>query len=444
MSGRADIRGALAALDPAREGAWMHSLVRAWHPWPRSITGNGLRQTLRAIGEHIPLTEHEVPSGTPVLDWTVPKEWTLRAAHITDAAGNRVVDVANHSLHLMGYSAPVRARMPKAALAAHMHTLPEHPDWIPYRTSYYSEQWAFCMRHRDWEALPDGEYDIVVDTELRDGAMSYAECVLAGESSDEVLFSAHACHPGLANDNLSGIVVALRLAQILAGQPRRLTYRFVFAPGTIGAIAWLAQHETVVPRVRHGLVLACVGDAAPPRYKQSRRGDADIDRALARVLGARGHAARVTPFTPYGYDERQYGSPGFNLPVGCFMRSGPAGYPEYHSSADNPDLVRPESLADSLACLLEVVEILEGNGRYVNLSPHGEPQLGRRGLYAAIGGRSDAQDFQMALLWVLNFSDGAHDLLAIAERANLPFALLRQAADALLAADLLAPVEGGA
>jgi aminopeptidase-like protein len=436
--------GVLGAWDAAREGAAMHAWVRAWHPWARSITGAGLRQTLRAIGEQVPLTQHEVPSGTPVLDWTVPREWTVREAYIADADGRRVVDFGAHCLHLMGYSAPVRARLRKAELAEHIFTLPDHPDWIPYRTSYYSARWAFCMRHRDWEALPEGEYEVVIDTGLHDGAMSYAECLLAGERSDEVLISAHACHPGLANDNLSGIVVALRLAQILAEQPRRNTYRFLFAPGTIGAIAWLAQHETVVPRVRHGLVLACVGDAAPPSYKRSRREVADIDRAAARVLGGRGHADRIVPFAPYGYDERQYGSPGFNLPVGCFMRSGPAGYPEYHSSADDPTLVRPEALADSLACLLEMVEILEGNGRYVNLQPHGEPQLGRRGLYGAIGGHSDAQGFQMALLWVLNFSDGAHDLLAIAERAGMPFRMVREAADALLAADLIAPASAEA
>lgn len=439
----AGLRGVPADFDAAREGAWMHRLVEQWLPMPRSITGEGLRETLRAIGAHVPITLHEVSTGTPVLDWTVPREWRLRGARILAPGGRAVVDVAEHPLHLMGYSVPVRARMSKAALADHVFTLPDQPGRIPYRTAYYAERWAFCMRHRDWEALPDADYDVEIDTELFDGALTYGDCVLAGECGDEVLVSAHTCHPGLANDNLSGIVVALRLAQILAVQPRRLTYRFLFAPGTIGAIAWLARHETVIPRVRHGLVLACVGDPAPPRYKQSRRGDAEIDRAAALVLAQRGHADRVAPFTPYGYDERQYGSPGFNLPVGCFMRGGPAGYPEYHTSADDAALVRPEHLADSLACLLEIVGILEGNARYRNTHPRGEPQLGRRGLYGAVGGRSDAEAFQMALLWVLNFSDGGHDLLAIAGRADLPFGLVRQAADALLAAGLLAPPEAG-
>ena len=417
----------------------MLARVRDWYPICRSITGQGVRDTLAGIGEHLPLQVSDVPTGTPVFDWTIPNEWNIREAWITNAQGERVVDFKNHTLHVMSYSAPARARMPLAELRAKCFTLPEHPDWIPYRTSYFKEDWAFCLSQRQLDALPDGEYEVCIDSTLAPGVLNYGECVLPGTTQDEVLISAHCCHPSLANDNLSGIVLAMRLAQLLQQAQLRYTYRFVFAPGTIGAITWLAQHEAHARlHLKHGLILACVGDPADFRYKQSRQGDAAIDRAVAHVLQASGRTHEIQPYIPYGYDERQYGSPGFNLPVGCFMRSGPGGYPEYHSSADNPDLLQPECLGQSLEMLLRVVEVIEGNAAYQNLNPNCEPQLGRRGLYSQTGGLAGRKAAEMGMLWVLNYSDGNHTLLDIATKSDIPFPDIRLAADALLAAGLLA------
>jgi aminopeptidase-like protein len=417
------------------EEAWR--LVERLYPIPRSITGDGVRKTLGILGEHVPIQVHEVPTGTPVLDWTVPNEWNVRAAWIADAEGRRVVDLADHALHLMVHSVPFRGRMSLDDLRPHLHSLPDQPDLIPYRTSYYVERWGFCLRHRDLEALPDGEYEVCVDTTLEDGHLTYGEVVVPGETEDEVLFSAHVCHPQLANDNQSSVALATLLARELAARGTRLTYRFVFVPGTIGAITWLARNEDCADCVRHGLVLAGTGDAGPLSYKRSRRGNATIDRAVEHVFARSGGPYDVEDFWPWGYDERQYCSPGFDLPVGCLMRTPHGRYPEYHTSGDDMELVRPEALADTYRTLREVVGVLEGDGRFRNLSPKGEPQLGRRGLYGSIGGREQ----ELALLWVLNQSDGSATLLDIADRSGMPFAAIRAAADALLEHDLLAPVD---
>ena len=418
-------------------GERMHALVRELYPICRSITGNGLRATLRRLATEIPLTLHEVATGTRVLDWTVPREWNVRDAYVANAAGQRVIDFQRSSLHLLNYSTPVRRRMPLRELRAHLHTIPDQPDWVPYRTSYYKEDWGFCVSQRQLDAIPEGEYDVVIDTTLEPGHLTYGECVIAGRSNEEVLISCHSCHPSLANDNLSGMTVALELARWIGAAPRRLTYRFLFIPGTIGSITWLARNDAATQRIAHGLVLSCVGDRGGFTYKKSRRGNALIDRAVQHVLTRAGTAHRVTEFVPYGYDERQYCSPGFDLPVGCFMRSPNGEFPEYHTSADNPDFVTAASLQESLDRLLSIVEVLEGDLRYRNTNPKGEPQLGRRGLYNPTGGHSRLPGFEMALLWVLNYSDGDHSLLDIAERAGVPFAAIRQAADALVGANLL-------
>ena len=416
----------------------MKALITDLYPICRSITGEGLRETLRRLQRLVPLDIREVASGTQVLDWTVPKEWSIRDAYVADATGKRVIDFKKSSLHVLNYSAPIRKRMPLADLRDHLHTLPDHPDWVPYRTSYYKEAWGFCAAHRVVEALPPGDYDVVIDSTLAPGALSYGELVIPGSTTDEVLISCHACHPSLANDNLSGIAVAVALADVLAALPkRRFTYRFLFIPGTIGSITWLATHPDTIPRIRHGLVLSCVGDGGGFTYKRSRRGNAPVDRAVAHALRHSRAAHTLRDFVPYGYDERQYCSPGFDLPVGCFMRTPNGEYPEYHTSADNLDLVRPAALEESLGVLRAIVAVLEGDGRYRNTSPKGEPQLGRRGLYGSTGGAAHLPGFEFALLWVLNFSDGAHSLLDIAERAGLPFATIRGAADALEAQGLL-------
>jgi len=420
-------------------GEELYKLVAELYPICRSITGDGVRRTLEIVDREIGgLEVHEVPTGTQVLDWTVPREWNVRDAWVADAAGRRVIDFQASNLHLVGYSVPVRATMGLAELKEHLFSLPDQPDWVPWRTSYYAERWGFCASQRLVDGLPQGDYEVCVDTTLADGHLTYGEHLVEGRTDEEVLVSCHVCHPSLANDNLSGIAVATRLARRLAegGRPRH-SYRFLFAPGTIGAITWLAGNEDRLDRVRHGLVLACVGDPGGFTYKRSRRGDAEIDRVVAHVLGRSGRPHQLVDFSPYGYDERQFCSPGFDLPVGSLSRTPYARYPEYHTSADDLDLVGPAQLQESLELCWEVVGVLEANRRYVNLSPKGEPQLGRRGLYGSIGGRSDAEERQMAMLWVLNQSDGAHSLLEVAERSGLPFTLLAEVAATLEEAGLL-------
>ncbi|MGV9361147.1 DUF4910 domain-containing protein [Amycolatopsis sp. NPDC003731] len=418
-----------------RTGAELHALVERLYPICRSITGDGVRQTLDIIGEHIALERHEVPTGTAVLDWTIPQEWNIRDAYVAAPSGERVIDFQELNLHVVGYSVPVRQRMPLSELREHLHTLPDQPSWVPYRTSYYAPAWGFCLAQEKLDALPDGEYDVVIDSTLADGSLTYAEHVVPGRVTDEVIVSCHVCHPSLANDNLAGIAVAISLAQQLALSQPHYTYRFLFMPGTIGSITWLARNASRIDKVRHGLVLACAGDPGSLTYKKSRRDDAEIDRVVQHVLRSREH--RVVDFSPYGYDERQFCSPGFNLGVGSLTRTPYAGYPEYHTSADNPSFVSPAAMEDTLSALLDAFGVLDRNRRYVNLSPYGEPQLGKRGLYDSLGGRSDAKQAQMAMLWVLNLSDGSHSLLDIAERAGLPFDIVDVAARALHDAGLV-------
>ena len=414
------------------------ALVRELYPVCRSITGEGVRRTLARLHEIVPLEVREVPTGTTVFDWEIPREWNVRSASITGPDGNTVVDFADHSLHLVSYSVPFRGRLSLEALRPHLHSLPEHPDWIPYRTSYYTDYWGFCLRHRDLEALAPGEYDVVVDTTLEPGSLSYGEVLLPGRSAREVVVYTHTCHPSLANDNLTGMAVAALLARELQGRELELSWRFVFGPGTIGSLAWLAANEGRLSDIAHGLVIGLLGDPGPLTYKASRRGDAVVDRAARRVLADAFPGARRVDFEPYGYDERQFCSPGFNLPFGRLTRSPNGTYPEYHTSADNPELVGAEYLAESMTALARLGAVLDRNRECLNLSPYGEPQLGKRGLYGSVGGRAPGQ-LQQAMLWVLNLSDGSHDLLAIAERSGLPFPDIEEAAQHLEAAGLLGP-----
>ncbi len=419
--------------------------VEALFPICRSITGPGLRDTLRYIAGQVPLQMHEVPSGTPVLDWEIPKEWIVRGATIRSLDGRRAIDFADNNLHLLQYSVPVDRVVSRSELDRHLHSLPGQPDLIPYRTAYYADTWGFCLSHNERLAMTDAAYRVTIDTSLIAGSLSYGECVVRGQEPGEFLLSVHCCHPSLANDNLSAIAVAIELARALHQRPKpRWTYRFLFIPGTIGAIAWLAANRDAARRVSHGLVLSCLGDPAPPTYKRSRRGDAPIDRYAAHVLSQAGQGDRVLGFVPYGYDERQYCSPGFNLPVGCLMRSPNGTFPEYHTSADNLAFVRGDAMANSLATLARIIELAEADGTWINTCPYGEPQLGRRGLYAKIGGQGSSDGAGSAfdtltLLWVLNLCDGRHSLLDIAERAGKPFGSVAAAACALHEAGLLRP-----
>jgi aminopeptidase-like protein len=424
------------------DGAAMHALATELFPIPRSITGNGVRATLATIGEHVPLQLHEVASGTPVLDWTVPPEWNVQSARLTGPDGSVIADVERSTLALLGYSEPVEATVPLSELRAHLFSLPDRPDWTPYRTSYYRRAWGFCLPHRVLEALPDGDYHVHIVSTLDDGgSLTYGEVFVPGTTDDEILVSTHTCHPSLANDNLSGILVAAALAQrLLALGPRQLGVRFVFVPGTIGAITWLARNRDTVGRIRAGLVLTGLGDRGGFVYKRSRQGGTWTDRVVEHVLAERTEPHRVDDFSPYGYDERQYCSPGFDLPVGRLSRSAHGEYPEYHTSGDDLDFITADSLQGSLDLLTNIFDVFQTDAIYLNTSPYGEPQLGRRGLYRDVGASMNAKAHEMALLWVLGYSDGSHSLLDIAHRSGLPYAQIAAAVSALAEVDLLTKV----
>ncbi|MFZ4661206.1 MAG: DUF4910 domain-containing protein [Caldilineaceae bacterium] len=428
-------------------GQAMYNLMAALYPHCRSITGDGVRHSLRLIGREIPLTCHEVPTGTPVFDWTVPKEWNIRDAYVKNASGEKVIDFQQSNLHVLNYSTPVAARMSLAALKPHLFSLPDQPTCIPYRTSYYRETWGFCLAHNVLEQLEEGDYEVCIDSTLADGHLTYGELVLPGTSNETVLISTHCCHPSLCNDNLSGMVVSTYLAKALlaqsAEQPLRYTYRFLFIPGTIGSLTWLSLHENEIAKIKHGLVVACVGDEGAFTYKKSRQGNAAIDRAVIHTLAQRQQPYQVLDFSPFGYDERQYCSPGFNLPVGSLTRTPHGRFAEYHTSDDNLAFVTPAALGESLATYLAVIALLEQNERYLNCNPKGEPQLGRRGLYSAFGGKKDTKASEMAMLWVLNYADGDHTLLDIAEKSGYSFALITEVAHTLVTHGLLVRKENG-
>jgi len=422
-------------LDDCGIGEEIFALAADMYPVCRSITGNGVRDTLRRLQRHVPLDTHEVPTGTQVFDWTVPREWNIRDAWIKNAAGERVVDFRASNLHVLNYSAPVHARLPLAELKQHIFTLPEQPDVIPYRTSYYAERWGFCMAHNRLMELDDGVYEACIDATLQDGSLTYGEFLHRGETDDEFLFSTHICHPSLANDNCSGLALLTCLAERLARLKTHYSYRFLFVPGTIGAITWLARNSEAVRRIRHGLVVSGVGDGGGPTYKKSRRGDSLIDRAMAHALQRGAPSSSILDFFPYGYDERQYCSPGFNLPVGMFQRSRFGTFPQYHTSDDNLDFIKPAHLAESYRMICAALDIVEIDCRPRNTMPQCEPQLGRRGLYGTVGGPGPGDS--MALLWVLNLADETNSLLDIAERADMPFAVIAEAARRLHASGLL-------
>jgi len=417
-------------------GQQLFDCVADLYPICRSITGDGVRETLSRLSHIVPLTIREIPSGTAIFDWIVPKEWNIRDAYVKDAQGKRVIDFRNSNLHVLNYSKPIREAMSLTELRPHLFTLPDRPEWIPYRTSYYEENWGFCLSQSQLDALPEGEYEIYIDSSLKPGALTYGELLIPGESAEEILVSCHICHPSLANDNLSGIAVATYAARYLQSRSNRYSYRFLFIPATIGSLAWLSQNETTVYRIKHGLVLACLGDSGSLTYKRSRNGDAAIDRAATHVLKQQ-LESEIIDFSPYGYDERQYCSPGFDLPVGRLSRTPYARFPEYHTSADNLNFVRPAQLADSLRACLEIFEVLEHNLVYMNQKPKGEPMLSKYGLYSTVGGSADSPKYRMALLWVLNLSDGQNSLLEIAEQAELPFQEIALAADSLCKHGLL-------
>ena len=408
-------------------GEELVALMRELYPIPRSLTGPGVRDTLAVLARQVPLDVVETPSGTEVFDWTVPREWIVHSAWIEDARKNRVVDFADSPLYVLGYSVPVDEVVSLEQLRAHVYTHAEVDEWVPYRTSYWQEQWGFCMSRRQLESLEEGEYHVLIDADLADGSLTSGELLLGGDTQAEFLLSTYVCHPALANDNLSGVVLLWALGRTLAQQRLRHTYRLLWSPGTLGPLCWLARNRDSLDRIVNGLAVSCVGDPGPLRYKRSRRGDALVDRAAAYVLGREPESV-VTDWQPTGGDERQYCSPGFNLPVGTLSRTPHGLFREYHSSADDLSLVTSAALAASYRAALEIIDIVETNASYRNLSPYGEPQLGRRGLYQSV---PDGTNPEAAYLWLLNLSDGSNDLLSIAKRSGLPFAAVRSAAQTL-------------
>ena len=423
-------------------GRELRALVEELYPICRSITGNGVRKTFDVLGDWIPLDVTEVPSGTRAFDWTVPDEWNIRDAWIEDPAGRRIVDFGDSNLHVLNYSVPIDAEVDLDTLDDHLYSLPEHPDWIPYRTSYYDERWGFCVPHRLRQSLTEGRYRVHIDADRAPGSLTYAECLVPGESKDEILIYTHTCHPSLCNDNLSGMAIAAALGRDLMSMGTlRHSVRLVFGPGSIGSIVWLSRNRERLDDIAHGLVIGLLGDDAPLTWKRSRRGGADVDRVATYILARHSSENRVVDFSPYGYDERQFCSPGIDLPVGRLTRSANGEYPEYHSSADDLGIVTAERLEESAKIVMQILRILDTNRYFVNQEPYCEPQLGRRGLYRATGG-SDIPDRESAMLWLLNQSDGGNSLLDIAERSGIGFETLVTTANELLEAGLLAVRSG--
>jgi len=418
-------------------GNEIYKLAKRLYPICRSITGEGVRQTHRIIGEYIPLRTHEVPTGTQVFDWTVPKEWNIRDAYVRNSHGEKIIDFQQSNLHVLSHSVPVSAKMSLNELKPHLHTLPEHPDVIPYLTTYYNEDWGFCLSHNQFLQLEEGSYEVFIDSSLTDGYLTYSECYLQGEQTEEVLISCYTCHPSLCNDNLSGVVLTTFLAKHLSSLNLKYSYRFLFIPETIGAITWLCLNKDNVSKIKYGIVSTCVGDGGNFTYKKSRQGNADIDNIVMHVLKHSNRDYKVVDFFPWGSDERQFCSPGFNLPVGSIMRTPYLKFPEYHTSADNLNFIQPQYLAESFSVYMSVINIIENNKTYVNLNPNCEPQLGRREIYSTIGGIKESQPNKEAMLWILNMSDGNHTLLDISDMSNLEFSLIKNIANLLFSHNLL-------
>jgi len=409
-----NMAGALSR-DGLVSGEEMHSFARLLFPICRSLTGDGVRQSLKLIQELLPeLTVHEVPSGTQAFDWTVPDEWNIRTAYIEDPSGKRIVDFATHNLHVVGYSTPVDTTLTLDELQQHLHSLPDRPDVIPYVTSYYKRDWGFCLTHALRKTLSPGNYRVVIDADLAPGSMTYGDLVIPGKSTDEVLFSTYICHPSMANNELSGPVVATFLAQWISSIDRHYTYRFVFVPETIGTVVYLSKLLDHLKRhVSAGFVMTCCGDEGQFSYMPSRTGLTYADKIARRVLSRHKPDFVSYSFLQRGSDERQYCSPLVDLPVASVMRSKYHVYPEYHTSADDLNFVTAKGLNETLAIYAEMVATIERNELYTAVV-HGEPQLGKRGLYPNTGGQVD-QGAVSATVDLLAFADGTNDLEDIAQ-----------------------------
>ena len=418
-------------------GEEMYQMMKELYPICRSITGDGVRKTHEIIRKQIQIITHEIPTGTQVFDWVIPKEWNIKDAYIRSPKGEKIVDFKKSNLHVLNYSVPINSKISLEELKPHLFTLPEHPDVIPYLTSYYKENWGFCMSHNQFLKLQDGEYEVVIDSTLKDGHLTYGEYYLKGKEDNEILITCYTCHPSLCNDNLSGVVLTTFLVKILSSLSLKNSYRFLFIPETIGAITWLSINEKKIQKIKSGLVVTCVGDPGDSTYKKSIQDDAEIDRIVINVLKNSGQNYKIIDFFPPGSDERQFSSPAFNIPVGLLMRTSFPNFPEYHTSADNMEYVQSQYLTDTFSKYIRIIYILENNKIYLNLNPKCEPQLGKRGLYTQIGGQKEGYVDEFSILAVLNLSDGNHSLLDISERTEIEFSLIKKAADLLLTYNLL-------
>lgn len=396
---------------------------RLW-PITRSLTGNGNRESLSILSEKIDLKVSEVPCGTKCFDWNVPPEWNIREAWIKNSKGNIVIDLAENNLHILGYSEPFRDKLNFEELKPHLYTLPDQPDLIPYLTSYYKRRWGFCLSHNQFLSLDSTDtYEVFIDSTLDDkGSMTIGEALIKGRSEKEILFSTYICHPSLASNELSGPLVSAFLYQKLKERNNlKYTYRFLFVPETIGSIYSLSvKGEYWKKNLMAGFVITCIGDDGNFTYKKSRIGNALPDRAVMAILSQTEKDFNLVEFFPSGSDERQYCSPGFNLPVGSLMRTMYGKYPEYHTSADNKNYVSFEAMENSVLKYLEIVDVLERNEKYINTMPYCEPQLGKRGLYPTLGSQKGKEDFVKAMMWILNLADGTNDLIAISEKSKMP------------------------
>ena len=423
------------------QGKEIYNLIEKLFPICRSITGDGVRETLKIIKEHIPIDIIEVPSGTKVFDWTVPKEWNIDYAYIKNAKGEKIIDFQKSNIHVLNYSIPINKKIHLRELKDHLHTLPDYPDWIPYLTSYYKEDWGFCLSHNQYNMLEEDIYEVVISSNLKEGSLTYGELYIEGKLKEELLLTSYICHPSLCNDNLTGPCVlaflAKELIKLKEEKNLKYSYRILFIPETIGAISWLSANEDKVPNIKCGLVLTCVGDPGNSTYKKTREGNAYIDKVVEKVLIDSGDPFKLIDFFPSGSDERQFSSPGFNIPTGSLLRTIYGEFPEYHTSADDLNFIKPKFLANSFKKYRDIFFILENNAKYENLNPKCEPQLGKRGLYSSIGGVKTDENDRMAIFWILNLSDRDHSLLEIAVRSKLSFGFIKIIADVLIKHKLL-------
>ena len=429
-------------IDRSENGDAIYRLIEELYPICRSITGDGVRRSLQILSQHIPLSVHEIPSGREVFDWTIPDEWNIDDAWIKDQSGRRIVDFQECNLQVVNYSQPIHRRVSGEELKEHLHTLPDHPDWIPYRTTYYHRNWGFCVTRAQYDQLSSGEFEVCIDSRLEPGYLTYGELLIPGETDEEVVISAHICHPSLCNDNLTGVCISTFLAKHLLGKRLRYSYRFLYVPGTIGAITWLALNRETAQRIRTGLTLVCLGDQAPLTYKRTFDETAEIDRVAAYVLRASAGEHRIIDFSPDGYDERQFNSPGFRLPVGSLMRGRHGRFPEYHTSADNLEFVSPAKVGESFALIWRILNTLDENRHYRSRQPFCEVQLGKRGLYESR--YADGTEMRPAMLWLMSMSDGTQSLLDICSRSGIEFLQIKETADVLVRHDLLELVDGHA